>query len=602
MEISSITPNDLSDILRNIRGEQLALTGSTEEEFLVIGAGLHDFQRRAVNITGVAQDLVNLVTGEEIVNGIKSLDRIVGLMDFFLTNALGKNEQSYSTLSRVVEVLNDLDDPLTGFRKINKTLRMLGICTRIESTRLAEGAEGFDNLASDVQQLYLQINEKASSVNDRKKVLGVIVRQAIDRVRMIESEQRAEVGAMLGRASSSLKVLAEVNAKCAGVASSITTASKDVSRNMAEVVMSIQFHDITRQQLEHAGEALADLCCRLERIGTTGTGAIDPDTIFCEALAVSELQAAQLTHAASELSAAVENILENLRGVAGMEEAISIEARNMAGSADASGSSFFKDMESNLTSVAVALQRSASENRSLVVALEGVDGTIEEISLFVDSIETIGEEIELIAINAQIKAARTGEDGSALGVLAEAIQRLSLDARSQTSTITGMLKSITDASGDLCRDVAAETSAMETGVLEITANLGELLQMLSKVNKKFMSLLENIGSSVGSLNADIGSAAAGITVHQRIGAVLDKVIDELAGLVSMIRPKVQSSPGAAAPVNLADLAGRYTMHSERKIHAELAAAKIGGDSDVVSAIPLPPVEAAGEFGGNVELF
>ena len=407
---------------------------------------------------------------------------------------------------------------------------------------------------------------------------------------------------MLGHATSSLGVLAEVNAKCTGVASSITTASKDVSRNIAEVVMSMQFHDITRQQIEHASEALADLCSRLERMGDPGEGVGETDGIFLDALAVSELQAAQLTHAASELSAAVQNILENLRGVAVMEEAISLEVREMAGSADKSGPSFFKEMESNLTSVANALKRSAGENRSLVVALEGVDVTIEEISLFVNSIETIGEEIELIAINAQIKAARTGEEGAALGVLAEAIQRLSLDARSQTGTITGMLKSITDSSGDLCRDVDAETSELETGVLEITANLGELLRMLSKINENFMSHLENIDRSVESLNSDIGNTAAGITVHQRIGVVLDKVINELAGLVSLMRPMVQSTLSAVAPVNLADLSGRYTMHSERIIHAELAAAKIGGDCELETAIPPPPVETAGEFGDNIELF
>jgi methyl-accepting chemotaxis protein len=597
-----MTTSELVSVLRSIEGELHTLTGSTEEEFLVIGAGLHDFQQRAGNITGIAQELVNLVTGEKIVNGIKSLDRIVCRMDFFLTNALGKNEQSSSTLCRILEVLDDLDDPLAGFRKINKKLRMMGISTRIESTRLAEGADGFDNLASDVQQLYVQINEKASSVNDRKKELSVVIRQAINRVRSIESEQRAEVGAMLDNASSSLGVLEEVNAKCTGVASSITTASKDVSRNIAEVVLSMQFHDITRQQIEHAGEALADLCSRLDKGGDPGEGTGEPDGIICNALAVSELQAAQLTHAASELSSAVENILENLRGIAKMEEAISREAREMAGSADKSGSSFFKEMESNLTSVAEALQRSAGENRSLVVALEGVDDTIEEISLFVNSIETIGEEIELIAINAQIKAARTGEDGAALGVLAEAIQGLSLDARSQTGTITSMLKSVTDASGDLCRDVDAETSSLETEVREITVNLGELLRMLHNVNENFISLLESIDRSVESLNSDIGNAAAGITVHQRIGTVMGKVIDELAGLVSLMRPVVQSSLSATPPVNFAELSSRYTMHSERKIHEEMAAAKNGRDYELVTALPPPPVEAAGDFGENVELF
>jgi methyl-accepting chemotaxis protein len=602
LDIDGMTPRDLVSALRNIEGELQSLTGSTEEEFLVIGAGLHDFQQRAGDITAIAQDLVNLVAGEEIVNGNKSLERIVGRMDFILRNALKKNEQSSSTLCRILTVLDDLDDPLTGFRKINKVLRMLGISTRIESTRLAEGAEGFDNLASDVQQLYVQINEKASSVNDLKKKLSVVVRQTIDRVKSIEAEQRAEVWAMLDHASSSLGVLAEVNAKCTGVASSITTALKDVSRNFAEVVTSMQFHDITRQQIEHAGEALADLCRRLDRGLDPGIGADDLDGIIGEALAVSELQSAQLAHAASELTDAVENILENLRGIAKMEEAISMEAREMAGSADKSGSSFFKDMESNLTSVADALQRSAVENRSLVVALEGVDGTIEEISLFVKSIETIGEEIELIAINAQIKAASTGKEGAALGVLAEAIQRLSLDARSQTDTITNMLNSISDASGDLCRDVDAETSSLETEVREITTNLGELLRMLHKINGDFISLLESIDRSVESLNSDIGSAAAGITVHQRIETVLSKVIGELAGLVSLMRPMVQSSPNGTSPASLADLSGRYTMHSERKIHNEVAAAKNVRDYDLVTASPPPPVEAAGEFGENVELF
>lgn len=597
-----MTPNDLSVILRKAGVELHALTGSTEEEFLVIGSGLHDFQQRAGNITNIAQDLVSLVTGEEIVNGIGSLDRILSRMDYFLKSTLNADEESSFTLCRIGKMLDDLDDPLDGFRKINKTLRMLGICTRIESTRLAEGGEGFDNLASDVQQLYVQINEKAVSVKARKKELSIVIHQAIDRVRKIKAEQQSEVGMMLDQASSSLCTLRESNVQCTGFASSIVTASQDVSRNIAEVVMSLQFHDITRQQIEHAGEALTDLCCRVEKLRDSGEDTAGADAVISDAMAITELQVAQLTHAATKLSAAVDNILENLRGIAVMEEAISTNAREMAGCADESGSSFFKDMENNLTSVARALQRSAGENRSLVVALEGVDGTIEEISLFVNSIETIGEEIELIALNAQIKAARTGEAGAALGVLAEAIQRLSLDARSQTGAITCLLKSITDTSRNLCTKVGEETSLLEVEVQEITTNLGDLLRILHKTNEDFISILESIDRSVRSLNTDIAHVATGITVHQRIGAVLGKVIEELANLVSLMQPVVQSSRDTVPTQNLADLSGRYTMHSEREIHEVLTAAKNGGDYNVVNTTPLPPVEDTGEFGENVELF
>jgi methyl-accepting chemotaxis protein len=601
-ESSPFSPTELTGILRGVVQELNAIAGSTEDEFLRLGASLHGFHQRAGDITTTSQDLVNLVSGAEITGGIKSLDRIVERMDYFMRIALGKNEQSYSTLSRILEVLDGLDAPLSGFRKINKMLRMLGISTRIESTRLAEGAEGFDNLASDVQQLYVQINEKASSVNERKKELSAVVRQTIARVRSIEAEQRVEVGTMLDHASWSLGVLRDSNVKCTEFATSITTASQDVSGNIADVVMSMQFHDITRQQIEHAGEALADLCSGVERFADPGKGSGNPDGIIGDILAVSELQAAQLTHAASELSTAVENILEKLRGIAGMEESISMEAKEMAGSADEAGSSFFKEMESNLTSVAAALQSNAAENRSLEVALEGVDATIEEIALFVQSIETIGEEIELIAINAQIKAARTGEEGAALGVLAEAIQRLSLEARSQTVAITAMLKSITDASGDLCRDVDEQISALEGEVREITAELGELLRMLSNVNVTFVSLLRNIDRSVESLTSDIGCATSGISVHQRTEAVLGKVIDDLAGLITRMRPMAGTSTNGVSSLSLADLSGRYTMHSERKIHDKLAAAKRGLACDPVTPLPPTPVEAAGEFGENVELF
>jgi hypothetical protein len=64
----------------------------------------------------------------------------------------------------------------------------------------------------------------------------------------------------------------------------------------------------------------------------------------------------------------------------------------------------------------------------------------------------------------------------------------------------------------------------------------------------------------------------------------------------------KTSTNSVSSSSLAGLSGRYTMHSERKIHEKLAAAKSGRGCDPVTALPLPTVEAAGEFGENVELF
>ena len=593
---------DLANTLRNMVNELEFFLGSTEEEFLGLGASLYDFQKRASDITGMAKDIVGLVGSDEFVAGIKSLDQMIGMMDCNQINAIEKSEKSSTTLRRILEILDKVDEPLSGFRKINKVLHMLGISTRIESTRLAEGAEGFDNLANDVQELYLQINEKATIVKDRKRELISTVKNTMDHIRNIEAGQRTEAANMLDHASSSLSVLVDVNSKCSGVASTISDSSEEVSKNIAEVVTLMQFHDITRQQMEHAAEAISELRYKIEKTsGNMDTDTPCRDEVLGEALTVCELQAAQLLHSSLELSGALGNILGNLQGVAGMGRQISLEAKEMAGTADKTGSSFFLQMERNLSGLTELLQRSTDENKKLISALAGLDNTIEEISSLVEGIEVIGEEIELIAINAQIKAARTGKDGGALGILAESIQRLSLDARTQTSSISGLLAGITKVSKELCCDVDSDSSSLENEATEIQKHIVELLQVLKNMNNCFITHLERLDHFVGSLNADIDSATASIKTHQRAKTVIGELVDGLKGIVSSIR---KTSPALSlVPIaSLNDISGRYTMHSERKIHEKVAVSGSDSKNEIMNPLPVPQADASCEFGDNIELF
>ena len=597
-----MVPADLANTLRNVVNELEIFLGSTEEEFLRLGASLHDFQQRACDITSMAKVVVGLVDSDEIVNGIKSLEQMIGMMDCNQKSSIEKSEKSFIKLRNIIEILDKVDEPLIGFRKINKVLHMLGISTRIESTRLSNGAEGFDNLANDVQELYVQINEKASIVKDRKRELISTVKNTIDRIISIDLGQRAEARTMFDRASSGLSVLVEVNSKCSGVASIISNSSNEVSNNIAEIVTLMQFHDITRQQMEHVAEAISELCNKIEK----QAGFIDPGTftwneMLVETLTVCELQTAQLGHASLELSGALENILGNLQGVAQMEGQISLEAKEMAGAADKAGSSFFQQMERNLSGVTELLQRSASENRNILSALERLDNIIEEISSLVESIEAIGGEIELIAINAQIKAARTGKEGGALGILAESIQRLSLDARFQTSAISELLGNITKASKELCKDVYSESSSLENDVTEIGKSIGELLQVLRDMNCRFVSYLERLDCSVGSLNMDIESATAAITTHQRVKTVIGKLVNNLEEIILSIQG---TSPtlASATSASVKDISGRYTMHSERKIHENMMSLNSKSENRLKSYLHSPQTAASGEFGDNIELF
>lgn len=67
-----------------------------------------------------------------------------------------------------------------------------------------------------------------------------------------------------------------------------------------------------------------------------------------------------------------------------------------------------------LATVTGVLSKCSKTDRELAEIMQKVAQTIGEISGFVTDIEEIGSEIDLIALNSQIKAAHTGVEGAAL--------------------------------------------------------------------------------------------------------------------------------------------------------------------------------------------
>ncbi len=68
--------------------------------------------------------------------------------------------------------------------------------------------------------------------------------------------------------------------------------------------------------------------------------------------------------------------------------------------------------------------------------------TVSEMSGFTRAIEYIGDEVELIALNAAVKADQIGEEGRAIGIVADEIQRISAKAQMHTSSIAAILKDV----------------------------------------------------------------------------------------------------------------------------------------------------------------
>jgi methyl-accepting chemotaxis protein len=563
--------------LEGMAAELKVVAATTEDEFLAIGGRLQDFYQRGTEITALASEMMGEVAGEQVTQTMDGIANLLDEMGRYVGNARQEIEASSATLGQILTLLEQVAGPLSGFKKVNKVLRMLGISTKIESARLGQSAAGFDTLASDVGDLAVQVNDKAGVILKRKDDLARAIEQTLSGVLNAGAQQHDQVLGILDKTRGSLAALSGINARCSSSMAGISAVSEEVSRSIGEVVMSMQTHDIVRQQIEHVDEALTELKGRL----ASGTAGADEVAWVCE------LQSAQLRHASQELDGAVQAIIGNLKEVARQQSGLSTETRGMAGIADQTGGSFFSEMQKDITVVTAALLDSSRVNRSLCGAMGTVTDTVGEIASFVGDIEKIGEEIKLIALNAQIKSAYTGEEGAALGVLAEAIQRLSIDAIDHTTVVSRTLHEIITVTQSLNNGVSSDSSDLEAEVRGMVQGLSSLLGVLQSVNETLLRSLTNMDDAVTQLSSDIDRVTSGITVHRKVAQVLEGAVRGLGGVVVEAR---RIAPTAGQGANLDELASRYTMHSERKIHESLL------DGGQISA-PGPD-----SFDDNVELF
>ena len=170
--------------------------------------------------------------------------------------------------------------------------------------------------------------------------------------------------------------------------------------------------------------------------------------------------------------------------------------------------------------------------RELSNAVEGLSGTVGEMSRFMDEIEEIGLDIELIAINARIKAAHTGAEGAPLGVISEAIQKLSIDARSCKTAVSDVLKQIVSTVESLSSQTSISSGDQASETNGLLRELDALLRGLRAANGTALSLLASIEKEGRKLAADIESAANGITVQDEFGGKIENAVNILGSIIT----------------------------------------------------------------------
>lgn len=578
--------------IRELLEELDDLGGREDKQFLYIGARLLDYHDRARKVADQTGATVEKLLGVEGGATLEELRSLLQELDDHLGQVERQSQESAASLQVLEALLQRLEQPLRGLSKVVKVLLALSFATRVEGN-VGERSQTLGVLADNLKELGAKIADKTDRVRDMLETMGRLEEEARVRVHLLRGHGLDQARSTIAHGRSAIDTLLERQRQSLERTTRLQFHSGQISRAVEEIVTSIQFHDITRQQMDHVHSALEDLCDELLRQSAAGTGASDLERgLVADICAV---QSAQLGHTRAELVAAVRRILQNLEELATSVEGLAAEAREVAGTAEMGGTAYYAGLEPVVASVAVVLAQSQNVNREALEAVDAVLRAVDDLSGLLAEIELIGTEMKLIAFNAGITAAHKVEGGAGLGVIAESIQSLSGQVLARTAefargyqSISHEVRELTGRNGAM-QPVPSDHSALDRRAVD---QLGRLQDS----DRQLMGLLRSIEQGSMSLAADLRSTTGSISIHVDAAQVIDMVIDGLGDLVEACQGPGSIAGGGERGAVMQSLSRRYTMQSERDVHRRFGVASAGSSQGSTAS------GSGSRFGDNVEMF
>lgn len=593
----------------------LSVSGDTEHEFVAFGQEAGALSREAKDILELVNGILETATGE---NARQAID----LFEELVTNAERLIAADESEIRGLIEemscVRRNMSSLLQHRLKMDQSVRLplflLKVGFRVEGAHTNARLEKILNsVALDITVLREKLTHCTEDQFRGLEVASRSMEALVETLSKMSEEARLQYGEAGARIKELLRHASQLrDARLSEdeIAQRINANGRALHEQFNRIIMALQYHDITRQQLEHVGQAFETMREWLPAGGPR------------EAPQASSKPA--LLHQASGLQIEqTESTLQSLRA-AGREFLESMEANARYAGDLASDVSVFSSLCRN-EQVFRALD-GLSALQSFIVARSGIKRDVGEAACLIygkvtDCTQQIREltfDLRLLAINAQVQAANAGQD-QVIEVLAENICRVSETIQEEAQSLAMEMDSI-----------MKEISGLVTHAWVLGTQQTQEGRAVSEGVPRCVASLQELQTSVGTgLESIIRRQAE---FQQRIHLLLSRVhFPELASqrlqtVLSFFQEiQAQTRPvGGGSNVNHEALAGfksSYTMASERQIHATVVeresardGAVAGFATDGVELFDAAPMAEPGiqdsktetapdePFGDNIELF
>lgn len=561
--------------------EMEAIIGEAEPRFLELGERLRALYTEADGLVNQTRRAAAAVGGEESTGLLPHLEEMVGAA---LSDLRDRREAISGRLEEVMRSAEQLARLTTICASMGQTglsLNVVGLNIAVESSRSSESVEMFSVFTEEIRGLSRRISDISTAIRDgsartRNGQLAAYrqIRAGLDALSQLIAEAEKIVGEALER-------IREIMAYSRQALERSTDSSREISRLVGEVVVAIQFHDISRQKVEHVGAALADAA------GLLKESAEKRPVVRGRVHRLLTLQIIQLQEVVDEIRAARERAARAFEQLnAQVVDLVADAARLDAGDA-ANGhlDAHRQGLESGLRQLRELLGKGRALDRDIrQIAEEGAEAA-SQLSDHIDPVRDISFDLHLKALNAIVKSARLPREGQALEVLAQEVSKLSTQSGGFVDDVVEILESLVSLSLDLDLMDDAEDAEEDRADTAIADGLEEMARRFDE----FRTDAAAAPAAARAIEADIEATGGQLGFLDTLAADLLDRIARLQDLAERFTPWSEAAQHGSAET-IEQAARRYTMESERRLHSR----HLGEAADLAVG--------AGAAEGAVELF
>ena len=227
----------------------------------------YDITSRLVTIDEVVTELNGFVAktsaetdtiAAESEGRTKENQHLIAHLETFILQRMSETEQDVARVEQAIKEAQSLQSLVELIKHIAGQTNLLALNAAIEAARAGEAGRGFAVVADEVRKLSGETESAVKKISQGiNSVVSVIETQFKDKLANTDiSDEKAELerfASQLGQLGQSYE---ELTAHEHAVLNSINASSKRLADMFMDAVASVQFQDVTRQQIEHVTEGL----------------------------------------------------------------------------------------------------------------------------------------------------------------------------------------------------------------------------------------------------------------------------------------------------------------------------------------------------------